>query len=133
MMRFARALVIVTTACALGGCGTSARDQVKAKVEQFVKAAASKDYKTICAQVLAPSLLARLAAGGVPCEQAMQIGLGGVQNPTLSIGRITVSDRSASALTLTTARGQQTSLEAIELVKTSAGWRISSLGSAVAH
>jgi hypothetical protein len=115
----------------LGGCGTSARGEVQAKVEQFVKAAAGRDYKTICDQVLAPALLQHLAAGGIGCEQAMQLAFGAVQSPALSIGRITVAGSRASAVTLSTAKGQQASLDAVELIKTGSGWRISSLGSPV--
>jgi hypothetical protein len=124
-------LVPILAACALAGCGTSERDQVQAKVQQFVTAASGRDYKTICEQVLAPSLLARLAAGGISCEQAMQIAFGSVQSPTLSIGRVTVSGQTASVITLTAARGQVASLDAIELVKTAQGWRVSALGSPV--
>jgi hypothetical protein len=127
-MRAARAMVILAAALVPGGCGTSERDVVKAKVQQFVKSAGSKDFKTICDQVLAPSLLERLAAGGVPCEQAMQIALGSVHDPTLSVGQVTISGSKASAIALSTAQGQAASLDAIELVKTSSGWRISSLG-----
>jgi len=106
---------------------------VQSKVEQFAKAAAARDYKTICDQVLAPALLARLAAAGIPCPQAIQLGLRRVKNPTLSIGRVTVSGNNASVITLTSARGQLASLQSIQLVKTGAGWRISSLGSPVAR
>jgi hypothetical protein len=131
-MRAARVMAVLVAAAALGGCGTSQTQQVHAKVEQFARATVAKDYRTICRQVLAPALLARLAAGGIGCEQAMQIALGALQTPSLSVGRVTVSGRSASALTLSGAKGQQTAFTAIELVKTSAGWRISSLGSPVA-
>jgi hypothetical protein len=116
----------------LSGCGTSERDKVQAKVEQFLHATATKDYKTLCDQVLAPSLLERFAAVNLPCQQGMQIALGGVKNPTLSIGRIIVNGSSASAITLTSARGQQGSLDAIGLVRTRQGWRVQSLGSPVA-
>jgi ketosteroid isomerase-like protein len=115
----------------LAGCGTSTRDDVQAKVQQFVTATAAKDAKTMCDQVLAPTLLERLAAGGITCQQAMQIFFSSVQSPTLSIGRIDVSGQTASAITLTSAHGQQGSLDAIKLVNTSHGWRISSLGSPV--
>jgi hypothetical protein len=131
-MRLARVTVILGVAWALGGCGASERDQVQAKVEQFVKAAAGKDYRTICDRVLATSLLERLAAGGLGCEQAMQIAFGGVDRPTLSIGRITVSGSTASVITLTGARGQQASLDVVELVRTGQGWRVTALGSPVA-
>jgi hypothetical protein len=131
-MRAARGVLPVVVACVVAGCGTSERENVQAKVQQFVKAAASRDYKTICSQVLAPSLLERLAAGGVACEQAMQFALGSVQNPTLSVGKVTISGSNASVITLTSASGQQASLDAIKLVKTGRGWRITSLGSPLA-
>ena len=103
--------------------------QVRAKVEQFAGAAASRDYAKICDEVLAPTLVARLVNAGVSCEQAMQIALGGVKNPTLSIGRITIAGRTASTITLSAAQGQTASINAIDLVKTGHGWRISSLHS----
>ncbi len=102
---------------------------MRAKVEQFALAAAGRDYKTICNQVLAPTLVARLTAAGVTCEQGMQIALGDVQAPSLSIGRITVSRARASVITLSTAKGQQASIDALELIKTPHGWRLSSLAS----
>ncbi len=122
---------IVGAACLLGGCGTSDRDQVRGKVDQFLKATASKDYGTLCQQVLAPALLAHLTGGGIKCEQAMQIALGSVKSPSLSIGRIDVNGNKASVITLTTAAGQQASLDAIELTKTDSGWRVVSLGTPV--
>ncbi len=126
-MRLALGLRIIVAACALSGCGASQRDEVQAKVQQFVKATANRDYRAICGQVLAPSLLERLTAAGVGCEQAMQIFLQSVQDPTLSIGSISVKGRRASVITLTGARGQSTALEAIGLVQTPQGWRVSSL------
>ncbi|MDQ6607985.1 MAG: hypothetical protein M3Z06_15750 [Actinomycetota bacterium] len=122
---------IAGAACLLGGCGPSDRDLVRAKVDQFLKATASKDYATMCNQVLAPALLAHLSAGGIKCEQAMQIALGGVKSPSLSIGRIDIHGQKASVITLTTAAGQQASLDAIELTKTGSGWRVESLGTPV--
>lgn len=118
-------------ACLLGGCGTSDRDQVAAKVNQFLKATAGKDYATLCDHVLAPVLLAHLAAGGIKCEQAMQIALGSLKSPALSIGRVDVHGSSASVITLSTAAGQEASLDAIELIKTGNGWRVQSLGTPV--
>ncbi len=128
-MRVAAAIVVLAGAGTLGACGTSDRDQVRAKIDQFATAAATRDYATICQQVLAPVLLERLAATGVSCEQAMRVAFGPVQDPTVSIGRIDVKGRTAEAVTLTAAKNQVASLDAIELTKTGNGWRISSLGS----
>jgi hypothetical protein len=128
-MRVAAGIILLGCAYVLAGCGTSESDQVRAKVDQFATASAAKDYMTICDQVLAPSLLAHLSAAGVTCREAMQIALGNVQNPTISIGRIRVAGRRASVITLSAARGEQASLESIDLIKTSKGWRLLSLGS----
>lgn len=110
----------------LAGCGASAQDQVKQKVEQYVHAEATGDARTLCEQVLAPSLLARLAGAGLKCEQAMHIHLSSVHDPFLSVGRVTIKGKNASVLALTGAHCQQAGIYAINLVNTSAGWRVES-------
>jgi hypothetical protein len=128
-MRLGVAVAVALTACALAGCGASAKSQVRAKVQQFASAAARKDYRTICREVLAPALVAHLTSNHIPCENAMQLALGSVQHPALSIGPITVKGKNASVYTLTVAQGQQASLDVLQLVDTSDGWRVSSLHS----
>jgi hypothetical protein len=123
--------VAVLATVGLAGCGTSERDQVKAKVDQFVRATAHHDYATLCKQVLAPTLLAHLTAYGIKCEQAMAIGLKSVSDPNLAIGTITIMGNKASVTTITTATGQEASLTAIVLTNTPNGWRVSSLGTPV--
>jgi hypothetical protein len=113
----------------LPGCGANERGEVQAKVRQLAQATATKSYRTLCDDVFAPQLLAHLALSGLSCERAMQIALSDVQDPVLSIGQITVSGQRASAITLSGARGQQGSIDAIGLIKTSRGWRVASLGS----
>jgi hypothetical protein len=115
----------------LAGCGTNDRDQVQAKVNQFVHAIAAHDYRTICTLVLGRQLLSRLAAGGIGCEQAMSISLGRVRAPILSVGRITINGSTAQAITLSGAAGQRGAFETLNLVKTSTGWRIASLSTPV--
>ena len=127
----ARALLVaVLTPLALAGCGTSARDAVKAKVEQYGQATRKHDYKTLCTQVLAPSLVARLNSYGVGCEQAMGIAYGSVKDATLGVGKVTVSGKSASVVVLSLARNEPSSLSTILLEDTSHGWRIISERSA---
>ena len=118
--------------CALAGCGASTREEVQAKVQQFAKATAGGDYRALCQQVLAPSLLRRLSSAGLGCESAMKIFVGSVTDPTLSVSRITVNGKRALVVTLTSARGQRASLDTIELIDTEDGWRVSSLGSPAA-
>jgi hypothetical protein len=132
-VRLARGIVIGGALAAIGlvGCGASASDQVRAKVEQLARATADKDYRALCDRVLAPSLVQHLTSNGIGCEQAMRVALAGVQNPTVSVGKVTVQGSQATAITFSFARGQQASLDAVKLVETGGGWRVSSLGSAV--
>lgn len=119
-------LLALFAAGAVSGCGTSDSDQVHAKVEQFVQAVGAHDANTLCHQVLAPSLTNRLVGEGLTCEQGAQIFFKSVQNPTLSVGRISISRGAASVLVLTGAHCQRLALAQLYLVKTSGGWRIAS-------
>jgi hypothetical protein len=126
-MRLYRGLALMCSAYALAGCGASARDEVRAKVQQFARATAGRDVHALCTQVLAPSLVTRLTSVGISCEQAMKIFVGGVANPTVSVSRVTVNGNHASAVVLAGATGQTAALERIELVQTPNGWRLASL------
>jgi hypothetical protein len=128
-MRLVEAIVIVAAAGTVASCGQSAQDQIKAKIQQFAGAAGHQDYGTICRQVLAPSLVEHLTANGIRCEHAMQVAFAQVVQPSLSVGKVTVKGQTATAITLSMARGQQSTLDAIKLVQTGDGWRISSLAS----
>jgi hypothetical protein len=115
------ALVVVLTST------QSASDQVKDKVQELASALSQQDYGRICDDVLAPSLVAHLTVHGIPCDQALRDGLGRVHNPVVSVGKVTVTRRRATAYTLTVASCQRASLDAVTLVDTKRGWRISSL------
>jgi hypothetical protein len=119
------AVVVVVTS------GPSASDQVEAKVQELADAIGNRDYATICRDVLAPSLVAHLSSHGIDCTRALRVGLGRVRNPIVSVGKVVVKGRRASAVTLTVATGQQASLNAVLLVDTKRGWRITSLASPV--
>jgi hypothetical protein len=113
----------------LGGCGTSASDQVRAEVQQLAQATAARAYATICDQILAPSLVAHLVSNGIPCPEGLRLALSDVRRPVVSVGRVIVRGSRAWAITLTSARGQRAELVAIELLRTGKGWRITSLAS----
>jgi len=129
-MRPGRAIVAVLCAYALTGCGADADPQVEAKVQQFAHATATGAYKTLCTQVLAPSLIKHLTDAGLTCERAMKIFVSSVSNPRISVSKVTVHGSTASAVVLATATGQPPSLESIQLVNTGSGWRLESLASA---
>ena len=112
------------------GCGASVRDQVHGKVQEFAVAVAHRDAKTICDDVFAPSLLEHFKAAGLTCVHGMQIFFSAVHNPTLAIGPIAIHGSRASVVTLSGASGQAAAVRSVNLVDTSNGWRIVSLGGA---
>ena len=122
-------VVLAGLALMLGGCGSTAGDQVRAEVQELAQATASHQYATICDQILAPALVAHLTRNGISCVQAMRVGLAGVRDPVVSVGRVIVRGSRAWAITLTSARGQRATLVAIALRRTARGWRITSLDS----
>jgi hypothetical protein len=134
-LRSVRCLTALVTAVLLAatvaGCGTNETSAVKAKVTQFANAVASHDYETICTQVLAPQLLADVAAGGIGCEHAMRIALSSVHDARLTVGAVTVDGNRASVLTVAEALREKALLTKVELIDTANGWRISSLGNPV--
>ena len=127
-----RPVILVAVAAALAGCGQggpSDEDLVARTVSAFARASAAKDYTTLCDRLLAPSLVARLEGVGLPCKRALRKALGDVQDPRLTIGRITVNGDRASAEIRTSASGQAPSKDTLELQRVNGGWRIASLGS----
>jgi hypothetical protein len=128
-MRPGRWIPLLGVAYALAGCGGSASDQVQAKLAQFAHAVASRDTGTLCSQVLAPDLVGHLNAAGLSCHQAMRMFVNSVSDPTLSVSKVHVKGSSASAVVLARAKGQQSSLESVQLTNTKSGWRLTSLAS----
>jgi hypothetical protein len=121
-------------AALLAGCGDSgpsAQEQVRDTLDEFGRATAAKDYRALCDKVFAPKLVEKLTQVGLPCEIAMQRSFEDVQNPRLTIGKITVAEdeKSATAEVRTSASGQAPSQDTVELVPAEKGWRVSSLGS----
>ncbi len=125
-----RVTVLVGCACVLAGCGSSPRQEVEAKVQQFAHATASKDYRALCNEVLAPAVVAHLTAAGLNCRQAMKIFTSSVQNPTISIKHVTVDGATAFAVVVARASNQRPSRQSIRLIQTKHGWRLDSLASA---
>ena len=126
-MRF---VVVVVVALALAGCGDSGptqEEQVRTTLTDFSRATAAKDYQTLCDRLLAPSLIADLKKIGLPCEIALQQGLGDVRQPRLIVGTVTIKGKRATAEVRTSAEGQVPSKDTVELVRTDKGWRIASL------
>jgi len=128
-LRRAAALTLVM-ALTGAGCGESEptdEEQVRSTLTAFSRATAAKDYQALCDRLLAPSLIADLKKIGLPCEIALQQGLGDVKQPRLIVGDVTVKGKRATADVRSSAEGQAPSQDTVELERTDDGWRISSL------
>ena len=91
-----RAAALLAATLALAGCGESGptdEEQVRATLSEFSKATAAKDYQGLCDRILAPSLIADLKKIGLPCEIALQQGLGDVKQPRLIVGDVKVKGK----------------------------------------
>jgi hypothetical protein len=127
---------MVVAVVALAGCGAdsehpdsgpNAEDQVREVVAKFGVATRAKDYQTICDQLLSQTLVQRIEAVGLPCEGALQRGLGDVRAPTLEITDVSISRGRALVSVHTTAAGQPPSDDALQLVLEDRDWKIASL------
>jgi hypothetical protein len=115
----------------VAGCGDDGptpEEEVRATVASFGRATADKDYQALCDRLLAPSLVEEVESIGLPCEVAMQRGLGDVREPRISIGTVRVDGERASAEVRTAAAGEEPSQDTLRLLRIGDVWRISSLG-----
>ena len=121
---------LAALAVVIAGCGDSEptdEEQVRTTLTAFIRATAAKDYQALCDRLLAPSLIDEVKKIGLPCEIALQQGLGEVRQPRLIVGAVTVNGKTATAQIRTSAEGQAPSKDIVELERTDAGWRIASL------
>jgi hypothetical protein len=129
--RLAVLLCSAVLAAAAAGCGTrepSDEEQVRGALTALADATAAKDYRRLCEEVFARELLEGIQQIGLPCEAAMRQAFEDVQEPRLTVGRVSVSGQTASAEVRSSARGQEPSSDTVTLVKEEEGWRVSSLG-----
>jgi hypothetical protein len=110
-----------------GGGGLPAEQQVRAVVARFGVATRAKDYQEICDNLLSEDLVNKIEAIGLPCESAVQRGLGGVRDPTLEINEVSISGSRALVSIHTTATGEAPSDDALQVVREDGEWKIASL------
>jgi ketosteroid isomerase-like protein len=126
------AAAALALALALGACGEEegVTAQVRGAVGDFAEATAKKDFQRICDDLLARELVRGVEQVGLPCEVALQRGLGEVEAPTLEVRSVVVNGDRALAEVDSTARGQRPSRDSLELVRQQGAWRIASLARA---
>src|SRR3954449_11767431 len=112
-------VALAAAAFALAGCGDGPSDeeQVRAAVQAFSEATAAKDYQRLCDDLLAPKLIEKIKQAGLPCEVALERGLGDVKDPKLTLGKGPVTGESATADIRTSAAGQPPSRDTLKLTK----------------
>jgi hypothetical protein len=136
--RAACVLLAVAVAGAAAGCGAdeegggdgggpTPEQQVRAVVAKFGIATRHKDYQQICDTLLSDALIAKIESVGLPCEGALQRGLGDVRAPTLEITQVSIQRGRALVGIHTTAAGQEPSDDALQLVREGDAWKIASL------
>jgi hypothetical protein len=131
MLRLVRYLAPALALLILAGCGEQGptpEEQVRSTVAEFGRATAAKDYGALCDRLLAPELIEEVESIGLPCERALRQGLGEVEDPRLTIGRIEIRDDEATAEVRTSAAGEEPSQDTLRLVNLDGVWKISSLG-----
>jgi hypothetical protein len=115
----------------LAGCGGAGNEQqVRDTLKRFQKATASQDYHTLCTKLLARVVIDKLRSIGLPCEVALQTGLGSVRQPKLTVTRVKVRGSTALAEVRSAATGQSASTDTIRLVKEKGDWRLTALSGA---
>jgi hypothetical protein len=128
-----RSGLLAALALLLAGCGQSGptdEDLVRRTVLDFGQATAAKDYRSLCRRILAPALVEEVRSIGLPCEVALEQGLGEVREPRLTVGRISIDGDRASAQVETSAANQEPSRDTLRLERVNGQWRVASLGSA---
>ena len=125
-----RPLLVLVAACALAGCGDSGptdEQRIRTTLSEFQRATAARDYRALCDRILAPKLIETVKQIGLPCEAALEKGIGNVEDPRLTVGAVEVHDDTATAEVRSSAAGESPSQDTVELVRIGAGWRIASL------
>ena len=125
-----RRAAVLLAALVLTGCGSrepSDEEKVRTTLSAFADATAKKDYQRLCDEIFARELLRGISEIGLPCEVAMRNALEDVDNPRLTVGRVSLQGKRASAEVRTSADGQAPSRDTVRLVKVEGAWKISSL------
>lgn len=120
-------VAIVAIVLLVRACGSDEEQEVRETVERFGEASRDKDYQALCDELLSTALVQQVRSAGQPCEVALRIGLGEVQNPTLDVRSVKIDDDVALAQVESKAAGQRPSQDTVRLIRENDDWRIASL------
>ncbi len=103
------------------------RDDAKLVREALVRyeqASRTKDYQTLCDDLLAASYVKQTASSGLPCEVALRTALEDVHNPTLTVISVEVNGDRAAARVRGSAAGQVPGDAVYTLIREDGAWKI---------
>jgi hypothetical protein len=119
----------------LAGCGASTQPSsvedfrgeeraVAQKVEDLQEAGERREPETICADILARSLVQQLEAAGADCTQEMEKAIEDADDYALDVTEVDISGTTATA---TVRRGEDGPSETMEFTQEGGDWRATSL------
>lgn len=136
-MHRSRPVALAATALIAAGCGAgtdSAQDlpagpqrEVAAAIERLEELAQAGDARTICADLLAPSLAQQLRAADVDCVRALDDALDDVDDASLEVRSVTVTGTTAVAQVVSTEAGEER-VSPFRLERQGNDWKLASLG-----
>ena len=127
----ATSVLLASSGCSLGGddeakpaSGVAA--QVAETVDRLERAVATKDYATICERLFTAQ--ARRRAGGAECARQLGSAAEGVKRPRIAIEAIAVEGNRAVVSVRTTASGQASLKDKLQLRRQDGRWLVEALG-----
>jgi hypothetical protein len=127
----ATSVLLASSGCSLGGddeakpaSGPTA--EIAATVDRLERAVAKRDYETICNQLFTPR--ARKRAGGAECARQLGSAAEGVKRPRIAIEAIAVEGNRAVVSVRTTASGQASLKDKLQLRRQDGRWLVEALG-----
>jgi ketosteroid isomerase-like protein len=117
------AIIVVIGALQLRG-GRDDAKLVREALARYEAASRTKDYQTLCDDLLASSYVKQTASSGLPCEVALRTALEDVRNPTLKVISVEVNGDRAAARVTGSAAGQVPGDAVYTLIREDDTWKI---------
>jgi hypothetical protein len=135
MKRAGPLLAVPLLVLGLAACGSTVSTNsfkgeahaVAQRISDYQSDVAAADEQKLCGEDFSSAVRARLGADGESCKQALKRQLGTVDDFEVTIGKVTVSGATATAVVKSTWSGKSR-LTTLALVKERGGWRITGQG-----
>jgi hypothetical protein len=127
----ATSVLLASSGCSLGGDdeakpASGPPAQIAATVDRLERAVAQHDYAAICDQLF--TARARQRAGGGECARQLRSAAENVRDPTIEIEAIDVKGNTAAVRVRTTAEGQASVTDELQLRRQGERWLVEALG-----